>query len=1235
MELPQRWRLFALFLFCSVDTAIAQVAAPVIETSTRDFVSSLAIDASSAVGTEIRYSIDGTLPDPSSPRYSRPLTISWGVLLRLRAFQPGELPSDVVEARFFQQNVAAPPTFSPAAGSYSTVQRIFSSSITPGATIRYTQDGSEPTTQSREFPSIGLEIPRSATLRAKAFSSGLTASPTAVGTYMITGDITAGRYHTLALRTDGTVWAAGMNEFGQLGNGTTLQSLQFDEVPGLTGVTSVAGGWLYSLALQRDGTVLAWGNNDGGQLGLDPRSYPYRAMPAKVPGLPEIVRLATDQWTGYAIDRNGNLWSWGGNEWKQLGDGNDISPVANRPTPALVVGLDHVVSIGPGWGHCLAVREGGDVWAWGSNGSGALGISGRGDEPQAVPTPIPELSSGVIAVAAGYFHSVALKADGTVWTWGRNDVGQLGQPPGEVRVPTQVSGVDRIVAIAAHMAGTLAIRADGKVFTWGFGPLGVHEPNSAQVANLSGIVRGARGQRNYSVAIDQNGRVWVWGSNGNGQLGLPNLLDYEDPEPIPGFSVFAPVPGNAAGGPLIWLSAEQGIRLSSAGRVTGWLDRSAYLNDATAPDAASQPGFVAALSGGAPSVAFDSANAGLVFPAAGFDDFSAGVSIFLAVETDQFADDGALLTFSDPNGLNTIQVGRHDASLLYTLSDAAGNILTSVALPDAFVAGKLAVLEIVHGPTMVSLYRNGILSSQSGASPVPAGVRTRNTIGKTAGGGSTLLGNLSELIVYNRPLLELDRLVVSQYLTEKYLPDVPPPPVALKAAITGPFSVNLSWSVAETDLSGFVLERRDATTITAPWMTIGGFSGTARAFSDQSAPAGTRVQYRLASLNDSGRSDRMDPAGALVISVDLPSTYGPAIKSTMSGGSTAQYLTDTGDTYFSLPFLPPAEILSTVISYGTDGNGKFLTLDPSTSIPEHALAFDPTDPARRRHYYLLVHTGALAGLRLEVADNESPAKIRLAPGSPDLASHPLGSLIAGSDFVSLHAHFSVEELFGTGATPNFVEPDDLIGIYVSPGAPPSDAFPAPDYELAFVPGTGWSAPGGGIASGTEVIAPFAPIRIRRNGLGTVRILAQGFLPVHPLVAETPGRTGDQDVLLALCDPAPGILSTSRLAGTGDPLRDVVITTPDAGAATSPLAEIIVPWNTVVQSGNNTINLPRLDPYVYLALGGPNGGGWKRSLSLGVDGTTKNYARPGGSFLLRRRGPGPVTYWILPGRPPTD
>ena len=266
-----------------------------------------------------------------------------------------------------------------------------------------------------------------------------------------------GGEHSLALKSDGTVWAWGANNAGQLGDGTTTGRLAPVKVPGLTNIVAVAAGSQHSLALRGDGTVWAWGHNIVGACG-DGTSI-TRLEPVLVHNLTNVNQLAGGGSHTLALTESGELWTWGRTDRGQLGDGTNET----RFEPVRVVGLDDVEvdTFTSGYFHTLLLDGDGYVWAWGNNDMGQLGIGGENTN-----TPVRTDIGGVTALAGGGGrnewgpggHSLAIRTDGTAVGWGLNDAGQLGDGTTDNHeAPVEVKGLVNVQQVVACGGYSIAL----------------------------------------------------------------------------------------------------------------------------------------------------------------------------------------------------------------------------------------------------------------------------------------------------------------------------------------------------------------------------------------------------------------------------------------------------------------------------------------------------------------------------------------------------------------------------------------------------------------------------------------------------------------------------------------------------------------------------------------------------------------------------------------------------------
>ncbi|MDI1447998.1 PLAT/LH2 domain-containing protein [Polyangium sp. 6x1] len=287
--------------------------------------------------------------------------------------------------------------------------------------------------------------------------------------------LASGGWHNLALMENGSMMAWGANNFGQLGDDTTTTPTKAVEVShlsklGLRAKAISAGTW-QSLALLEDGTVRAWGRNDYGQLGIG--SVGIQGA-GEVVGLRGVKAISAGGWHGLALLENGEIWAWGYDGNGQLGNAATTS-TTSKPVPVKISDFGGVKAkaISAGWRHSLALLEDGTVWSWGQNNFGQLG---NGTVSASMDTPVKVLNlSGVKAIAASTnadfdeSYSMALLEDGTVWVWGLNNWGQLANRPtvGYSATPERAFDLTGVTAIAAGGWHGLVLLRDGTVRMWG------------------------------------------------------------------------------------------------------------------------------------------------------------------------------------------------------------------------------------------------------------------------------------------------------------------------------------------------------------------------------------------------------------------------------------------------------------------------------------------------------------------------------------------------------------------------------------------------------------------------------------------------------------------------------------------------------------------------------------------------------------------------------------------------
>ena len=336
----------------------------------------------------------------------------------------------------------------------------------------------------------------------------------------------AGSFHAITLDASGKLWSWGNNVSGQL----TLPSPQHRSRPtrphipfGSVRAAAVGsdGNNAHYLLLHKDGTISSFGSNTHGQLGNN-ETTDYYTMTTNVARFSGVVKVAASRnASSYAITSAGNitsdgkLYAWGNNDHGQLGIGS-----TNESHSVQRVGsLTGVIAVAPGLYHTLALMGDGSVYAWGYNGYGQLGDGTTTN--QYSPIQVPGLTK-IVAIAAGDYFSLALKNDGTVLAWG--DSYYSGSSP------TLVSGLPSITAIAAGADHALALTSDGTgtVYSWGRndeGELGIGTTNRVSVPQqvMTGAIAISAGSDNdgdgQSFAIKNDNSVWAWGNDRYGQLG--------------------------------------------------------------------------------------------------------------------------------------------------------------------------------------------------------------------------------------------------------------------------------------------------------------------------------------------------------------------------------------------------------------------------------------------------------------------------------------------------------------------------------------------------------------------------------------------------------------------------------------------------------------------------------------------------------------------------------------------
>ncbi|HET9951992.1 MAG TPA: FlgD immunoglobulin-like domain containing protein, partial [Candidatus Eisenbacteria bacterium] len=311
----------------------------------------------------------------------------------------------------------------------------------------------------------------------------------------------------------------GENYGAQCGNGTNVTELPPGSYTGLTNIVQMDGGRSYSMALRSDGTVYTWGRTENGELGNGVGWSNYVHSPQAI-NLTNVIQIEAGNTHALALLRDGTVRSWGSNFYGQLGD----STRNDRLTPSPTRFSGCIVALAAGYSHTLALRADGTVLACGNNALSSLG-NGTTGGIYPFPSPVPGLTD-VVAIAAAGYSSFALRSDGTVWSWGYNAFGELGNGnTTDSAVPVQVSGLSEIRQIAASYYNGYAIRNTGEAYAWGRGDMGAIGDGSAAwrltpvvIPGLTDPKKIEAGDAGWAIALLQDGTLRAWGYNVHGVL---------------------------------------------------------------------------------------------------------------------------------------------------------------------------------------------------------------------------------------------------------------------------------------------------------------------------------------------------------------------------------------------------------------------------------------------------------------------------------------------------------------------------------------------------------------------------------------------------------------------------------------------------------------------------------------------------------------------------------------------
>jgi len=321
-----------------------------------------------------------------------------------------------------------------------------------------------------------------------------------------------------------TLWSAGSNARGRLGDGTTTNRSSPTQAGSDTdwgySANKVDGGDGSMMMIKSDGSLWGMGNNNGGMLGLGTTTS-INSNPTQVGALTTWATVNTGAGNGGAIKSDGTLWMWGYNTLGQLGQGD----ATNRSSPVQVGGQTDWAAIAIGGYHSVGIKTTGKMYSWGFNTKGQLGL---GDTTvRSSPVQIGGLTTWS-KVACGRYATVAIKTDGTAWAWGENNYGMLGDGSNTNRSsPVQIGSLTTWANVACGRWHTALVKTDGTL--WGCGHNGsgqlgqgdsTHRSSPVQVGSLTNWsipTAGTIGQTTWVLKTDNT--IWGIGNNGSGHLG--------------------------------------------------------------------------------------------------------------------------------------------------------------------------------------------------------------------------------------------------------------------------------------------------------------------------------------------------------------------------------------------------------------------------------------------------------------------------------------------------------------------------------------------------------------------------------------------------------------------------------------------------------------------------------------------------------------------------------------------
>lgn len=349
-------------------------------------------------------------------------------------------------------------------------------------------------------------------------------------------EVAAGYHHAIGIKTDGTLWAWGRNDYGQLGDGTNIHKTVATQIGTDTDWKLIAAGNNHSLAIKNNGTLWAWGRNNFGQLGDG--SIVDKNAPFLVNNDTDWKTIASNVETSIALKEDGTFWGWGKNNANQLGDSNYL-PIY-LPTQ---IGTDaNWNTVASGGGNTLTLKDDNTFWGL---GAGAEGIFGNGNGDIGLNYTIPTQTlpdTDWEKISTSDLVTLAIKSDGSLWAWGKNDDGNVGNGTfinGDSSwIPNHIGTANNWTSVCTRRKLSMAVNSNGELFCWGwnfYGQLGDGTTISRNVPTAVGIGTNWKSVAiglYFTVGLTSNGSLWAWGFNDYGQLGDGTFTNKTTPTQI-------------------------------------------------------------------------------------------------------------------------------------------------------------------------------------------------------------------------------------------------------------------------------------------------------------------------------------------------------------------------------------------------------------------------------------------------------------------------------------------------------------------------------------------------------------------------------------------------------------------------------------------------------------------------------------------------------------------------------